>query len=196
MTRKKYKQNGKGIVTDIGSVLFPVLGSVGGTLGGTTLGAVAGPVGGAVGGALGSAFGEEGGKGLNEWLKTLGLGQGRSLRGNGFASDLLNKAKSEVGSKVYKELVKGLHSGFKTAQEGDKMGWSNLAQKWLNLFRMGGKGYATQPLQLGSGSQYYTYGSNGIYQQIPMPSKSIKGMGSMGSGVYNMISNDFGKIYA
>ena len=185
MTKRNKKMKGKGIITDIGGVLLPVLGGVGGTLAGTSLG---GPIGGAIAGGLG----EEGGKALNEWLKSKGLGSVRTLKGNGLASSILQKAKEELVPKVYKAVVSILSKGFEATKEADKMGVANLAQKWLNLFRMRGSGYATAPLMLGSGNRGtpYTYGINGVYQPIPMPGK----MRGMGGSEYGMISSEFGSI--
>jgi len=53
--------------------------------------------------------------------------------------------------------------------------------------KMKGKGYSTKPLMLGSG---YTYGYNGVYQQIP---GTMKGNGGT---AYGMVSSEFGKIQA
>ena len=156
--RKKTRSSqmrGRGIVTDVGSILFPVLG----TVAGGTLGSSLGPV----GSALGGAFGEEGGKALNDWLKTMGLGSGRSLQGNGAATDILKRAKEELGPKIYKGVVSILKNGFDLAREVDKSGIVNVAQKWLNLFRMGrGRMNATTRRRIGMGK---TVGLNGLIQQ-------------------------------
>lgn len=182
MARKKRVLHGKGIITDVGGILLPILGGVAGSVTGTSL---AGPIGGAVAGGLG----EEGGKALNEWLKSKGLGSGRTLRGNGFASDILEKAKQELVPKVYKAVVSILSKGFEATKEADKMGVANLAQKWLNLFRMRGNGYSTTPLMVGRGNTVYTYGINGVYQPVPR-------MRGMGGTEYGTVSSEFGKIQA
>jgi hypothetical protein len=184
MTKRNKKMKGKGIITDIGSIALPALGG----LAGATLGTSLGPVGTVLGEAGGSAVGMS----LNEWLKSKGLGSGRTLKGNGVASSILQKAKEELVPKIYKGVVKILSKGFEATKEADKMGVANLAQKWLNLFRMRGSGYATAPLMLGSGIRGtpYTYGINGVYQPIPMPGK----MKGMGGSEYGMISSEFGSI--
>lgn len=199
-TKKMIK--GSGIVTDVGGVLLPILGGVAGTVGGTSLG---GPIAGAIAGGLG----EEGGKALNEWLKSKGLGMGRSLKGNGIASDILAKAKSELAPKIYKGVVSILKNGFDVAKEIDKSGIVNVAQKWLNLFRMGrgtskmvGSGYSYTPLSVGTkGVQNYqgttmlpvpTFNSIGQISLTPATKGGkMKGFGNQTQ--LGFVSSEYGK---
>lgn len=164
---------GKGIITDAGSFLFPIVGGVLGATGGSTLGAAGGPVGVALGGALGSAAGEEAGKGFNDWLRSMGLGNQR-LQGKGWAQDLLKKLALK---------------GFTEARKVDKMGASDYIRSLFNKWKLsqGGGGYTNKPLMIGSGM---TYAYNGTYQQIP----KTRMMGSGGTP-YGMVSSEFGKIH-
>ena len=169
----KSKMKGKGFITDAGGVLFPIVGGVLGATGGSTIGAAGGPVGVALGGALGSAAGEEAGKGFNDWLRSMGLGNQR-LQGKGWAQDLLQKLALK---------------GFTEARKIDKMGAkdyiTSLYKKWK--LSQGGRGYSNRPLMVGSGM---TYAYNGTYQQIP---KTQRGSGGT---AYGMVSSEFGRIQA
>ena len=200
--KRTYKKRGNGIITDVGGVLLPILGSVGATVAGTSLG---GPITGAIAGGLG----EEGGRALNEWLKSKGLGMGRALKGNGVASDILAKAKAELAPKIYKGVVSILKNGLDVAKEIDKSGIINVAQKWLNLWRMGrgsskmvGSGYGYAPLSVGTKTvQNYqgttmlpvpTFNSIGQVSYTPATKGKMRGNGNGTNLGY--VSSEFGNI--
>jgi len=202
--KRTYKKRGNGVITDVGSILFPVLGGVAGSVAGTSLG---GPIGGAIAGGLG----EEGGKALNDWLKSKGLGMGRALKGNGVASDILAKAKEQLAPKIYAGVVSILKNGLDVAKEIDKSGIINVAQKWLNLWRMGrgssqkmikGRGYGYAPLSVGTKTvQNYegttmlpvpTFNSIGQVSYTPATKSKMKGNGNGTNLGY--VSSEFGNI--
>lgn len=169
----KSKMKGQGFITDVGGVLLPAVGGVLGTTGGTALGTLAGPVGSAFGGTIGGAVGAEAGKGFNDWLRSLGLGNQR-MQGKGWAQDLLKKL-----------VLKGFTEARKVDAMGAKDYITSLYKKWK--LSQGGRGYSYKPLMVGSGM---TYAYNGTYQQIP---KTQRGSGGT---AYGMVSSEFGRIQA
>jgi hypothetical protein len=175
---RKNRLKGDGIVTDIGGVLFPVLTGAAGAAGGTALGTLAGgPVGSVAGGLTGEVLGSMAGTEFNNWLKTLGLGNGL-----------------QQGDGLKEEAIKLLYKGFQKANEIQDMGGiKNYLESLYNLWRKQQGGAYTPGLSMvGRGMPVpLTVSQNGSIQVIPM---RISGMGSNAS--YGMISSEFGKIQA
>lgn len=162
--------HGKGFITDVGKFVLPALGSAAGaSLAGL---ATLNPIAGVAGGAFGSYAGEE----LNNYLKSIGLGNAKQ-EGKGLIGDILKK-----GNKYLKDnriLSRVAHDLNMTTAE--------------RILRMGGYGYQAGLSQIGTGTGtgVMTISSNGSFQEVMKPSFQV-GRGNQSQ--YGMVSSEFGKV--